>query len=852
MSTEWETRVKEIYSAALQLPAAERARFVQQECGDDAELHARLESLLHKTDPSGAETVPLPPGDARIQGQTMQMPGLNGCAAEALPRSFGAFELLNKIGAGGMGVVYAAKQRSPERIVALKVLRPDYLGSDLTPARRERLLKQFQEEIKAAARVKHANLLTVFEAGCHDGRDYFTMSYVEGRSLADALKKGRLAVRRSVELMEMIARAVQAANVAGVLHGDLTPRNILLDRDEQPFVADFGLATFVTDHDETKIGTPVGTRGYCSPQQARGERWSTASDQFSLGVILYQLLTGQMPFPAASFLEYCRVVQEIEPIPPRGHDPALPRDLEAICLKCLQKDPQHRYQSCAEFADDLARWRRFDPVKAHAVSAPKRLYLWTKRKPWQATLSACLILTVIVGVTGVIWQWRRAEEQRRVANETVTLALARINKTNDEIANSRWLDAPGTRPLRLQMLAEARAFCEELQQHRQDDPAIRMEIARAWGLLGSLTQDADPGELALQPLHRAETIYAELLSENPNSLRYRAGMALTWNDLGRAYRYTKDLARSRDYFSRSIGLFEQVIGEHGANTPAELRYQYAHALNGSTTGTLDPDMAPAERTRRRNLAQRLGEAAIAERPDQITWIGALAHLYSSLGVDQTGAEQFDDARETYARYQKLLDGVPLQDRSRVRIQEIIGMYENGMLLLCVREFERGKVAAKLDEAHKHMVKALRIRQQLVRENIDASVFLAELAVTELNAGRLAAAQGRPADAVDFFELARQDILKWKAKNPNNPAHDRTIALADLRLGRQYCNLEQYEKAFPLFEACFGLHAALPAAQRHEAGSELAVELARCADRLENPADRRRCAEMLKELDAPPR
>jgi serine/threonine-protein kinase len=266
--------------------------------------------------------------------------------ADALPRQFGEFTLLEEVGRGGMGVVYRARQASLHRTVALKVIQ-----------RGERA--RFQFEAEAAAKLDHANIVPVHGVGEHEGQPYLCMRYVEGTTLARLVAEHPLPPREAARYVAQVARAVHHAHENGILHRDLKPANVLIDRHGQPFVSDFGLAKQVAGGPQlTASDAILGTPSYMPPEQASGQRGrlSPASDVYSLGAILYELLTGRPPFRAATPVDTLLLVLDQEPVPPRQLNPQVDRALELICLKCLQKHADLRYASAAALADDLDRF----------------------------------------------------------------------------------------------------------------------------------------------------------------------------------------------------------------------------------------------------------------------------------------------------------------------------------------------------------------------------------------------------------------------------------------------------------------------------------------------------------------
>jgi serine/threonine-protein kinase len=309
----------------------------------------------------------------------------------ALPRSFGDYELLQELGRGGMGVVYKAQQKSLDRLVAVKmVLRGEWAtGADLA---------RFRAEAESAARLHHPNIVPVYEVGQCDGQAYFSMQYVAGTTLAKLVANGPLPPRQAAQYLLPICRAVHHAHQNGILHRDLKPSNVLLDVEGRPHVSDFGLAKRVTGGTSlTQSGALLGTPTYMAPEQAAGSRGvlGPASDVYSLGTILYELLTGRPPFQAPSAMDIVMLVLEQEPVPPRLMNRSVDRDLEMICLKCLQKPVELRYASAADLADDLERFLQGELISSRSAS-----WAYQFGKLFSETHHAAVLEN-----WGVLWMW---------------------------------------------------------------------------------------------------------------------------------------------------------------------------------------------------------------------------------------------------------------------------------------------------------------------------------------------------------------------------------------------------------------------------------------------------------------
>jgi ABC-type phosphate/phosphonate transport system substrate-binding protein len=349
-------------------------------------------------------------------------------------RRFGEYELLEQIGRGGMGIVYKARQISLKRFVAIKMLGPH---ASAFPGIAQRL----RLEAEAAAGLCHPHIVTIYDVGQHEGQPFFTMELIEGAGLdkfigPDGFRAGPAQldpdVRRNgaeaqaARLMIQIARAVDHAHKHGVLHRDLKPANVLIDAQGMPHLTDFGLAKILgrASVSCTASGAILGTPAYMAPEQASGEtkHVTTAADIYSLGAILYEMLTGQPPFRAETPLETLRRVVEEAPKPPSTFNRNLDADLATICIKCLEKDPQHRYNAASSLAEDLERWLRGEPIEARSVRRLERAWRWCRREPVLATMTAglgiLLVATTIFALVAYRVSQHRLVEERRQREES--------------------------------------------------------------------------------------------------------------------------------------------------------------------------------------------------------------------------------------------------------------------------------------------------------------------------------------------------------------------------------------------------------------------------------------------------
>jgi TolB-like protein/Flp pilus assembly protein TadD len=319
-------------------------------------------------------------------------------AAEILGE-LGDYELVEEVGRGGQGVVFRARQKSLNRTVALKVIS---LGQWASKAH----LKRFRREAEAAASLDHPSIVPIYEVGERDGSCYFSMKFIEGGQLDEVVKRAPMSIRRAVELIAKVARTVHHAHEHGILHRDIKPGNILLDRKGEPNLTDFGLARLVeTESTMTRTLEVIGTPSYMAPEQAVGNNAAVSSvtDVYGLGAVLYQMLTGQPPFAGGATYETIKLLLDTEPKQPRLLNPKIDRDLSTICLKCLEKDPKRRYSSALALAEDLERWLKHEPIQARHIGVFARGTKWVRRNPSSALLAASLV-ALAAAAAWIIWK----------------------------------------------------------------------------------------------------------------------------------------------------------------------------------------------------------------------------------------------------------------------------------------------------------------------------------------------------------------------------------------------------------------------------------------------------------------
>jgi eukaryotic-like serine/threonine-protein kinase len=520
-----------------------------------------------------------------------------------VPPEIPGFEIERELGRGGMSVVYQARQPSLNRRVALKVVRSGPAGSH----DRARWLR----EARSIARVRHDNVVRLYQVGEANGWLYLVLDLVPGGSLETRLENPYEA-KDAARLLASVARTVAAIHGAGILHLDLKPSNILLDGPPElprelatPRVSDFGIAFPWNDPDTiagmTVTGGPMGTPRYMAPEQLGPDRAAIgpAADIYGLGGLLYHALTGRPPFAAPSLVDMLEQVRNQDPVPPRNLNASIPRDIETICLKCLQKEPRRRYVSAEALADDLDRWLEGRPIVARATSPLERVWRWCRLKPIVAGLATALVLTLSISFVVVLVLWRQAEAQRSRAEAERRKAEADYHVAR--IALTEILDLGGTgvesgesleRPELDGSLQNARDRILELADGREEDPSFWTLLALVDHFLGGSLHAKEKWPEA-QALCEESLIYWEkilsLNASDQNALRSRWMTSI----------YLASALEKQGYFDRSVRVREQTIA-------------YGDALGPLLRGT-DLDRMAGSRVGLAQLLLRLGDRQGAER-----------------------------------------------------------------------------------------------------------------------------------------------------------------------------------------------------------------------------------------------
>ena len=724
------------------------------------------------------ETSPQIPACSVCHGK---IPATTQCLCETCGNSFqvGRYQLLERVGEGGFGFVYRAYDPKLDRQVAVKVPRSSRC---LIPEEVERFLR----ESRNSAQLDHSGIVRVFDTGRQGGTPYIVSEFVEGESLAQ-LAKGELEFEQAATWVKDIAKAIGHAHDRGVIHRDLKPSNIVVCDDGHrgsPRVMDFGLARREqTDIHVTLEGQVVGTPAYMSPEQARGDAGMVGpqSDVYSLGVILFQLLCGEVPFRGNVQKLVQQVIHDDPPTPSRFRN-RIPRDLETICMKAIQREPSARYGSANALSEDLSRWLRSEPVTARRIGIAGHAWRWCRRKPVIATLLLSLAISLIAGVSGIWVQWRAAEAARVASEADLNDALESVDRVLGHLGNDALDDIPQAKQLRAEVLNDALEFFDRFRQRKPDDPRLIMHVARAHFEVGriqnalgkkEIARDAfqsaievfeslediapDPEEWAYATtktyssyanllkngnVENARTYYKKsialrrnLAEQHPEKPMYLAKLNVTRVDLALIL---QDEAEAEAMFNEAVSSFETLVAE---NKAVGFRRDFARVLNiraGFLVQIGKYDLA--EQSRQRAIG--FYEECLSEKPDDESYRAAYAGCCMRLLTELQQQSRVDEFREFEAKaieaYTKLTSNFPATPRHRERFLMVLG--DVGDLALAQKRYDDAIDKFELATLQGQMLVALFPNIEIYQKRL--SVSLGKLAKVLIRVNRKSDAEDR--------------------------------------------------------------------------------------------------------------
>jgi tetratricopeptide (TPR) repeat protein len=665
------------------------------------------------------------------------------------------YEILSELGRGGMGVVYKARQTPLKRLVALKVIATGVWAGPSEVAR-------FRAEAEAVAQLQHPNIVQIHEIGEHDGRPFFSLEYVAGGSLAQHLDGTPLPPRDAAELVRTLALAIQAAHQRGIVHRDLKPGNILLSfsrdppgsasdalpggsrlNEAVPKIADFGLAKRLGGEPGlTLTGAVIGTPSYMAPEQAQGQvhHIGPAADTYALGAILYELLTGRPPFRGATSLDTLQQVQSQTPVAPSRLQPQVPRDLETICLKCLEKEPHKRYDSARALAEDLQHFLAGEPIIARPAGLWERTWKWARRRPAYATLLCVLIGVPVILLAVGGWSYLQLKESNEFAEGVVEDMYTRVAE--------EWLaDEPQKDPLQKDFLEKALGFYQRLARKGGTGSEARRRTGLAYFRVGQLYRSLNRREEAADAYRQAIALQEQLQQQFKDDPGYRQDLANSYNWLGELLRDGGSLKEAEQNYLKALELQK---GLHDRNS-AEPSYRRELARSHSNLGLVEMDTdRPNEARKDFDRAVELLEQLERDCPPNEFRNDVrheLARTLTNRGVFRH-AHKMEGAENDYRRAIDLLEKLRQTGRMRTIYEYnlAIAYQDLGNIL-----FER----RKYDDALGELGRARAILVRLVEGFPHRPRYKKKLARTYNSRGSALAEQGRWGEAEDSWKEARR-------------------------------------------------------------------------------------------------
>jgi len=750
-------------------------------------------------------------------------PTVPNIAGAAPLRTIGGYEILSELGRGGMGVIYKARQLALNRLVAVKMIRS---AEWATPDERMR----FRVEAETVAALDHPNIVPIYEVGevvSDETRlPFFSMKLIEGENLAQARERFRRDWPSVARLVGLVARAVGHAHHRGVLHRDLKPANVLLGvapaggTNEElgrgsgfalggsvvtPHISDFGLARRGHQRGATLPGAILGTPAYLAPELTRGTELATsASDVYSLGAILYELLTGGPPFQGATPFETMRLIVGGAVKAPRAADPAVPPDLETICMKCLAPDPDKRYPSADELAEDLDHFLAHRPITARPIGPVRRLGRWARRQPVIAGLSAALAAVVLVSLPLVVWNWRRAVAQEAVAETRLgeaqrerdravaqeQLAESRLGEVRRErdraddafglaqgalvdvfrlLAEDRWDEMPGTERAKRQLLENGLKYFRSFVDRHQDDPKLRSEVANALFQSGMIASRIGPLRDAVESYRRAGVILRALAAAHPDEAVHRELLARALNNLGNALAALNRLDEALAVQDEAAAVWRQLRAASADGAEAT-REQARALLNRAVALQSTEDWARVlEALHRGQSVLTEGGRTAGEPKLMIQFLVSASQAEDHLGRP---AEALRDAREAVRLAEQMTKAAPASEDAR--LMRAHAARSVGNLYRKQGDLEAARTDLRLAQ---QLLAALHEKRPRVTEySWNLSGVGEELAA-------LAEAAQRPAEALSELERAEGLLKELVERDSESHPNRSSLARVERRLGR---------------------------------------------------------------------
>ena len=769
-------KIKEVFNQAVDLTLLERQDYVSEACADDSEVRREVEKMLLFADDA----------DDTLEKNVFEV--FDGGKSAKIPEAIGDYKIVREIGRGGMGAVYEAvrENKNFRQRVALKVIKR---GMDT-----DAVVSRFRHEQKILASLEHPGIARFLDGGMTDeGLPFYAMEYVEGASVDDYCAEKNLSIDEKLKLFREICAAVQYAHQNLVIHRDLKPKNILVTADGTPKLLDFGIGKILTpETTEEELGTATQlgmmTPAYASPEQIRGARIGTASDIYSLGVVLYELLTGQKPYKISSKsqIEIEKAVLEAEPLKPSAvsspksqvpsskslipsfkfqvpgsrskelnpkskiqNPKSLRGDLDTIILKALRKEVAERYVSVGQFSEDIRRYLEGVPILARPHTFSYRAAKFIMRNRVGVTAATLVFLALLVGITVAVWQAWRADEQRALAEkrfaEVRQLANSVVFKYHDAIA-----DLQGSTAVREMLVRDALHYLDALSQDAGNDSEFKKELALAYHKMGDVQGKAYAANIgdtegALNSYRKAAALLEETVAAAPEDVSAKENLVKVYDNL--VLLLTRTGGGSREILQRALTLNEELLRIEPENSARRLQFVELQIRSGDLAGGFENNL------REHLKALPLAEELVAGDPPSPEKTRTLVRVNQRVGTD----------------YQRLGDKAEKENQPER-----------------AKEFYRQSLA--------HQRKAFETTQRLYEIEPQKSANYRYLALAAINLGEALSKNGETAEAARMLERARAMIEDILRADPKNSESKFDLSVAFESFGAIYLRAKEYEKA----------------------------------------------------------
>jgi eukaryotic-like serine/threonine-protein kinase len=780
-------RIAQIVEQALEAEIGERGPLLVDLCGDDRELFVEVASLLHFQE-KARDFIERPAVEAAAEILSSEHYGLQ--SGDAL----NGYKIISLLGEGGMGEVYLAEDTSLGREVAIKLLKFG-LGT-------ANLVRHFHQEEKILAGLTHPNIAQLYGgAVTANGLPYFVMEYVEGARLDDYCRDQRLSIVQRLELFRKICSAVSYAHQHLVIHRDLKPANIRVTAQGEPKLLDFGIAKLLdpttTIPEVTMTFAAVMTPEYASPEQMRGENITTASDVYSLGVVFYELLTGQKPYkidkrtPTA----VARAITEQEPTRPstaiarndrssKSQTPnrkTLRGDLDNIVLKALRKEPERRYASVGQLSEDIRHHLEGLPVSARKDTVGYRTAKFVGRHRVGVAGALLILLSLIGGIVTTAWEAQRAN---RRFNDVRKLANSLMFEIHDSVK-----DLQGSTPTRRLIITRALEYLDSLAREAGSNPSLQRELATAYEKVGDIQGNpyyANLGDTdgALASYRKALAI-REKLSGKASTMEIQMEMGRSYRSLGDILEQKGDVASTIHNYQRSLALFDQLVKKNPTDTLAKDELARAHEVLGD--GLSREENANGQRLDNYTKSLSIRQGLLSENPSDAKLGRSVALTFLKLGGVTNPKKP--DASANVRRGIEMLEALSAEDPNNERAYREVGFayYQLGNVLMAGGDFARALASRR---------QAFAIRQKIAARDPKNAQARFDLAVAHGDLSEALTATGTAIEALDHAQHSLSILQELATRDPGNVVYQRNLGLSYEKFADAYAYLALDERQEP--------------------------------------------------------